>query len=215
MFLSVNYHEQKNADPDGPQFLDAQLPACRSVSTRRRARPFPGFISTGDIGNPRVSRLRAVDRRSAAAAASIRRATRRRSDTGHQAAQPLRLGALPDQQRLAGLRDRPATRSQETRFVIQPMPLSDQISRPPTPSGASRRSCCRRPARSIRTRRRIAAGVDGQPLNVRYRCVEMRQPRHDRHQRGVADRRGREGHARGTGTSTRRSTTARTRPRRC
>ena len=59
-----------------------------------------------------------------------------------------------------------------THFVIQPVPLSSLFSVRPERRHPARRSRCRRRARSIRTRSPPHAGVDGQPLNVRYRAFE-------------------------------------------
>ena len=60
---------------------------------------------------------------------------------------------------------------QETRYIIQPNPFSDQIFTTSTPSGAS--EILLPPSSPFYpTALAIAAGVNGQPLNVRYRCVE-------------------------------------------
>ena len=60
---------------------------------------------------------------------------------------------------------------QKTRFVIQPNPFSDQIFTTSTATGAS--DILLPPSSPFYPREAaIAAGVNGQPLNVRYRCVE-------------------------------------------
>jgi len=60
---------------------------------------------------------------------------------------------------------------QETRFIIQPTPLSDQVATTATPTGSA--EIILQPNTPFYPHQFAAAnGVDGQPLGVRYRCVE-------------------------------------------
>ena len=168
-FLSVNYQEQKPLNQADRNFSKTNFIPDEGVNTTS-GQTFPGFISTGGIGNPGFPNC----------APSIVVGTRCRFDP---AAYPGTEG-LPDtkqlnlfgsaryqinadwQAYLTGLYSK-----QDTRFIIQPVPLSDQITTTATPSGAS--PILLPPTSPFYPHGlAAAAGVDGQPLNVRYRCVE-------------------------------------------
>ncbi|MEO8755494.1 MAG: TonB-dependent receptor plug domain-containing protein, partial [Casimicrobiaceae bacterium] len=168
-FVSVNYQEQKSLLQRDRDFSRTNyLPDINLNTTSGQT--FPGFISTGNIGNPGFPDC----------APSIVIGTRCRFDP---AAYP-GVETLPDtkqlnlfgsaryqinsnwQAYLTGLYAK-----QETRFVIQPNPFSDQIFTTATATGAS--DILLPPSSPFYpTALATAAGVNGQPLNVRYRCVE-------------------------------------------
>lgn len=168
-FVALNYNEQKSLDQAARTFSRTGYRPDINLDTTS-GQTFPGFISTGNIGNPGFPDC----------APSIVVGSRCRYDP---AAVP-GVEGLPTtkqwnlfgsaryqvnndwQAYLTGLYSR-----QETRFVIQPNPFSDQIFTTATPSGAS--EILLPPSSPFYpTAAAIAAGVNGQPLNVRYRCVE-------------------------------------------
>ncbi len=168
-FFSVNYQEQKNLLQSDRDFSSTNYRPHINLDTTS-GQTFPGFISTGGIGNPGFPNCEP----------SIVVGTRCRFDPARYPG----VQGIPDSKQLnlfgsgsyqlnpnwqayvTGLYSK-----QETTFVIQPNPFSDQIATTSTPSGASEillpPSSPFYPHDLAR-----AAGVDGQPLNVRYRCVE-------------------------------------------
>jgi iron complex outermembrane receptor protein len=205
-FFSANYSEQKSLLQKDRDFsATSYLPDINLNTTSGQT--FPGFISTGNIGNPGFPNCDP----------SIVIGTRCRFDPsrydgveGIPTTKQLNLFGSARYQinadwqaYLTGLYSK-----QETRFIIQPNPFSDQIFTTSTPSGASEILL---PPTSPFYPHQLAqqAGVDGELLNVRYRCVECgNRDTTDTNEayQIVAGSRA----ARGTGTSTARSTTART-----
>jgi len=168
-FLSVRYNEQKSLEQRSRDFSKTNyLPDINLNTTSGQS--FPGFISTGNIGNPSFPDCQG----------QLALGGRCRFD-------PARFPgtqALPEtkqtnvfgagrfqinndwQAYLTGLYSR-----QETNVAIQPVPLSDQIPTTATATGAA--DILLPPSSPFYPHDAAqAAGVDGQPLNVRYRCVE-------------------------------------------
>jgi iron complex outermembrane receptor protein len=167
-FISIDYQEQKPVYDNTRNFANTSYIPAEGVNTTS-GQTFPGFISTGGIGNTSFPNC----------SPSIPVGTRCRYD-------PNRIDgveALPDtkqlnlfgsaryqinndwQAYLTGIYAR-----QDTRTQIQPTPLSDQIFTTATPDGAS--TILLPPTSPFYPHDAAAAhGVDGQPLNVRYRCV--------------------------------------------
>ena len=168
-FFSANYNEQKSLLQADRDFSATNYRPEINLNTTS-GQTFPGFISTGNIGNPGFPDC----------APSIVVGTRCRFDPaiypgveGIPTTKQLNLFGSARYQinadwqaYLTGLYSK-----QETRFIIQPNPFSDQIFTTSTPSGASEILL---PPTSpfYPTAAAIAAGVNGEPLNVRYRCVE-------------------------------------------
>ena len=168
-FVSVNYSDQKALNQNERNFSrTGYLPDINLNTTSGQT--FPGFISTGNIGNPGFPDC----------APSIVVGNRCRYDPSAIDG----VNAIPSTKQLnvfgsaryqindnwqaymTGLYSH-----QETRFVIQPNPFSDQIFTTATATGAS--DILLPPGSPFYpTALAIAAGVNGQPLNVRYRCVE-------------------------------------------
>jgi len=171
-FLSVQYQEQKSLDQNARDFSKtAYIPAAGVNTTSGQT--FPGFVydpATGaGLGNPGFPNC----------APSIVVGARCRYDP----AAINGVESIPDtkqfnffgsaryqinsdwQAYLTGLYSQ-----QETRFIIQPTPLSDQIFTTATASGDS--AIIIQPNTPYYPHAFAAAhGVDGQPLGVRYRCV--------------------------------------------
>ena len=176
------------------------IPEINLDTTSGQTFPATSHPGRGDgIGNPGYPELRAVDRRRHAlpvrsgGVPGRRRRSPTRSSSTSSARRRYQINA-DWQAYLTGLYSQ-----QETRFIIQPMPLSDQIFTTATRDGrvrhhpAADEPVLSAPARDRSRRRRAAA----QRALSRRR---VRQPRHDGHQRGVADRRRRHRAPRGTGT---------------
>jgi len=169
VFFSANYQEQQSLDQNKREFSKTSyLPDIGLNTTSGQS--FPGFISTGGIGNPSYPDC----------GPSIPLGGRCRFDPSRiDGVQSLpqtkqtnvfgsaRFQMTPDWQAyLTGMYAR-----QETNVVIQPVPISDQIPTTFTATGAS--DILLPPTSPFYPHdAAIAAGVDGQPLNVRYRCVE-------------------------------------------
>ena len=162
----------------------ATSPTAASISTAAcigvSGNTFPAHITTGGIGNPGFPNCAPgiYDRRSTSSgdALLVRPGGRRRREFDSRAGdrQLLRIGPLAVQPELAGLRHRPRTR--RSRRATSSSRRRSRTSSPTVRTRSStRRSCCRRRARSIRPRSRSAAGVAGQPLNVRYRAYALGQ----------------------------------------
>ncbi len=168
-FFSANYQEQKQLFQNQRDFSSTNYRPEINLNTTS-GQTFPGFISTGNIGNTSFPNCDP----------SIPIGGRCRFDPARyngvdSLPQTKQLNVFgsgrfqlnPDWQAyLTGLYS-----SQETTFNIQPNPFSDQIFTTSTPSGASEILL---PPTSPFYPHEAAqqAGVDGQPLNVRYRCVE-------------------------------------------
>ena len=168
-FVSFNYQEQKSLLQRDRDFSrTGYLPDINLNTTSGQT--FPGFISTGGIGNPGFPDC----------APSIVVGNRCRFDpAGYDGVEGLpttkQLNLFGSgryqinsnwQAYVTGLYAK-----QETRFVIQPNPFSDQIFTTATATGAS--DILIQPGTPFYpTALATAAGVNGQPLNVRYRCVE-------------------------------------------
>jgi len=169
VFFSALYNEQKSLEQRARDFSKTNyLPDIGLNTTSGQS--FPGFISTGGIGNPGFP------------------------DCQGQ----LSVGGRCrfDPARFPGTQDLPETKQlnlfgsgrfqinnnwqayftalysrQETNVSIQPVPISDQIFTTATATGAS--DILLPPTSPFYPHDLAqAAGVDGQPLNVRYRCVE-------------------------------------------
>ena len=171
-FVAVNYSEQKPLLQSDRDFSRTNfIPSGASPFGTLSGQTFPGFISTGNIGSLDFPNC---------AQANIAFGGRCRFDPpqwpGVEGIPDTKLFNLfgtaryqinPDWQLYAtGLYSH-----QDNRFILQPIPLSDQIFTVATPSGASPILL---PPTSPFYPHDLAqqAGVDGQPLNVRYRCVE-------------------------------------------
>jgi iron complex outermembrane receptor protein len=169
VFFSALYDEQKALEQRSRDFSRTNYRPEIGLNTTS-GQSFPGFISTGGIGNPGFPDCQG----------QIIVGTRCRFD-------PARFPGTQDlpetkqlnlfgsgrfqinadwQAYLTGLYSR-----QETNVSIQPVPLSDQIFTTATATGAS--DILLPPTSPFYPHDLAqAAGVDGQPLNVRYRCVE-------------------------------------------
>ena len=171
-FLSVNYSEQKPLNQNDRNFSNSSyIPSAGINGTSGQT--FPGFIynpATGDgLGNPGFPNC----------APSIVVGSRCRYDPSAVDG----VESIPDNKQfnlfgsgryqinndwqayITGLYSK-----QETRFIIQPTPLSDQIFTTATASGDS--AIIIQPNTPYYPHDFAAAhGVDGQPLGVRYRCV--------------------------------------------
>jgi iron complex outermembrane receptor protein len=168
-FFSVNYQEQKELLQKDRDFSSTNYRPDINLNTTS-GQTFPGFISTGGIGSTSYPNCDP----------SVPIGGRCRFDPARYDG----VDALPDtkqlnvfgsakyqinndwQAYLTGLYSR-----QETTFIIQPNPFSDQIFTTATASGAS--EILLPPTSPFYPHAAAqAAGVDGQLLNVRYRCVE-------------------------------------------
>ncbi len=168
-FLSVQYQDQSSLLQRDRDFSRTNyLPDINLNTTSGQT--FPGFISTGGIGNSSYPNCEP----------SIPISGRCRFDPARYDG----VEGLPSTEQLnlfgsARFQINPNWQAyvtgmyakQETRFIIQPVPLSDQIFTTATATGAS--DILLPPTSPFYpTAAAIAAGVNGQPLNVRYRCVE-------------------------------------------
>jgi iron complex outermembrane receptor protein len=168
-FVSVQYQEQKALEQRDRDFSRTNLVPFFQVPTGTTSgQTFPGFISTGGIGN-----LTFPD-----CEPSIAVGTRCRFDPARYPG----VEGLPETKQInafgsatfqinrdwqayvTGLYSR-----QRTEFIIQPVPLSDQIATTITPTGAA--DILLPPTSPFYPHAAAAAaGVDGEPLNVRWRC---------------------------------------------
>jgi iron complex outermembrane receptor protein len=175
-FFSADYSEQKSLDQKDRDFSKTNfIPSAASPVGTTSGQTFPGFIynpATGaGIGDPAFPNCGPYH---------ISFGGRCRYDP----AQVPGVESIPDTKQLnlfasaryqinpdwqayvTGLYSR-----QETEFIIQPTPLSDQIATTATASGNS--EIILQPNTPFYPHAFAAAnGVDGQPLGVRYRCVE-------------------------------------------
>ena len=168
-FLSARYNDQQALEQRARDFSKTNyLPDINLNTTSGQS--FPGFISTGGIGNPGYPDCQG----------QLSLGGRCRFDPARfPGTQSLpetkqtnvfgtaRFQINPDWQAyFTGLYSR-----QETNVAIQPVPLSDQIFTTATVTGAA--DILLPPSSPFYPHNLAqAAGVDGQPLNVRYRCVE-------------------------------------------
>jgi iron complex outermembrane recepter protein len=171
-FLSVNYSEQKPLNQNDRNFSNTSYIPSQGVNVTS-GQTFPGFVynpATGaGLGNPGFPNC----------APSIVVGARCRFDPSAFDG----VESIPDNKQfnlfgsgryqinndwqayITGLYSK-----QETRFIIQPTPLSDQIFTTATASGDS--AIIIQPNTPYYPHDFAAAhGVDGQPLGVRYRCV--------------------------------------------
>ena len=168
VFISADYQEQKPVFDNQRAFASSSyLPQIGLNSTSGQT--FPGFISTGGIGNPNFPNC----------APSIVVGTRCRFDPNATAG----VEAIPDtkqtnlfasgrfqinsdwQAYATGLYAK-----EENNYKIQPVPISDQIATTITATGFS--DILLPPSSPFYPHAMAAAhGVDGQPLNVRWRCT--------------------------------------------
>ncbi|HSV17378.1 MAG TPA: TonB-dependent receptor [Casimicrobiaceae bacterium] len=171
-FFSVNYQEQKSLDQRDREFSrTSYLPDIGLNTTSGQS--FPGFISTGGIGNPGFPDCGPYP-------GSIAIGARCRFDPsavpGVQSIPNTKQLNLFGSARFQINSDWQAYATglyshQEVNVEIQPLPISDQIPTTFTPSGAS--EILLPPSSPFYPHGlAAAAGVDGEPLNVRYRCVE-------------------------------------------
>ena len=168
VFISADYQEQKPLNDNRRSFAKTSfLPDIGLNSTSGQT--FPGFISTGGIGNPNFPNC----------APSIVVGTRCRFDPNATDG----VEAIPDNKQtnlfgsgrfqINGDWQAYATgmyAKSETRFMIQPVPISDQIATTSTADGFS--DIILPPTSPFYPHAMaVAHGVDGKPLNVRWRCV--------------------------------------------
>ena len=171
-FISASYQEQKPLNQADRNFSKTNYIPSEGVNTTS-GQTFPGFVynpATGaSLGNPGFPNCDP----------SIVVGTRCRFDPARYQG----VEGIPDTKQLnlfgtarfqinadwqAYLTGMYA--QQETRFIIQPTPLSDQIFTTATADGAS--TITVQPTSPFYPHAfAIAHGVDGQPLGVRYRCV--------------------------------------------
>jgi iron complex outermembrane receptor protein len=175
-FFSADYSEQKSLDQKDRDFSKTSfIPSGASPVGTTSGQTFPGFVydpvTGAGLGNPNYpdcgpyhinfgGRCR-YDPSAVPGVESIPD-TKQLNLFGSA-----RYQINPDWQAyMTGLYSR-----QVTRFIIQPTPLSDQIATTATPTGDSR--IILQPDTPFYPHAFAAAnGVDGQPLGVRYRCVE-------------------------------------------
>ena len=214
-FLSVNYSEQKSLNQNERDFSKTNyIPAAGVNSTSGQT--FPGFMSTIGAhrrrpGQPRIARLRPSIVVGTRCRFDPARTARRRVDSRHQATEPVRLGTLPDQHRLAGVLDRPVLESGNAFHHPAHAAVGPDL-HDGRRSGDSANHHLQPTSPYYPTQFAAGNGVGGQPLDVRYRCVVCgNRDTTDRTTHGRSSRVPRA--RRGTGTSTDRSTTARTRRR--
>ncbi len=168
-FLSVQYEQQKALEQRARDFSKTNyLPDINLNTTSGQS--FPGFISTGGIGNPGFPDCQgqlSVGGRCRFDPARFPGAQTLPETKQTNVFGAARFQVSADWQAyVTGLYSH-----QETNVQIQPVPLSDQI---PTTATATGAADILLPASSpfYPHGLALAAGVDGQPLNVRYRCVE-------------------------------------------
>jgi iron complex outermembrane receptor protein len=168
-FLSARYNEQQSLNQNARDFSKTNyLPDINLNTTSGQS--FPGFISTGGIGNPGFPDCQgqlAVGGRCRFDPARFpgTQALPQTKQTNVFGAGRFQINN-DWQAYLTGLYSR-----QETNVAIQPVPLSDQIPTTATATGAA--DILLPPSSPFYPHDLAqAAGVDGQPLNVRYRCVE-------------------------------------------
>lgn len=171
-FLSVNYQEQKSLNDNKRPFSNTSyLPDIGLNSTSGQT--FPGYISTGGIGNitfPNCAPSIVIGSRC--------RFDPNRTDGVESLPQTKQLNLFGQgtlqinndwQAYITGMYS-----EQKTEFRIQPVPLSDQIFTTITPTGAA--NILLPPTSPFYPHAQaIAHGVDGQPLNVRWRCYPCGQ----------------------------------------
>jgi iron complex outermembrane receptor protein len=168
-FLSARYDEQKSLEQRSRDFSKTNyLPDIGLNTTSGQS--FPGFISTGGIGNPGFPDCQgqlAVGGRCRFDPARFPGTQALPETKQTNVFGAARFQINPDWQAyFTGLYSR-----QETNVAIQPVPLSDQIFTTATATGAA--DILLPPTSPFYPHDLArAAGVDGQPLNVRYRCVE-------------------------------------------
>ena len=140
VFFSAHLQRAEVARPGGPQFLEHVVSCPISASsaspaTRSRAasRPAASASSTTAAASPVLAanpadcvRRHVLQRRHPRHRLLLRSVgdARRQHDPARQDVQLLRQRAVPDQQRLAGLRAGRSTRATKTHLVIQPGPVS-------------------------------------------------------------------------------------------
>lgn len=167
-FISADYQKQTSLDDNRRSYSNTSyLPAIGLNSTSGQT--FPGYISTGGIGNTTFPDC----------APSIVVGTRCRYDPNRTDG----VESLPQTEQLnlfgsARFQINNAWQAyvtglyaeQKTHYIIQPVPLSDQIFTTSTPTGTAQILL---PPSSAFYPHALAqqAGVDGQPLNVRWRCI--------------------------------------------
>ena len=168
-FFSANWQKQDALEQRARSFSRTNYLPDIGVNTTS-GQSFPGFISTGGIGNPGYpncqgqldvgGRCRFDPARYPGTQALPETETLNVFGSG-------RFQINADWQAyLTGLYAR-----QKTDVAIQPVPLSDQIPTTATATGAA--DILLPPTSPFYPHDlALAAGVDGQPLNVRYRCVE-------------------------------------------
>ena len=169
-FGSVMYQDLKSLEQRDRDFSKTNLISFFQVPTGTTSgQTFPGFISTGGIGNLTFPNCEP----------SIPVGTRCRFDPARYPG----VESLPETKQLnlfgsATFQINPDWQAyvtglyakQETRFIIQPVPLSDQIATTATATGAA--DILLPPTSPFYPHAAAAAaGVDGQPLNVRWRCI--------------------------------------------
>jgi iron complex outermembrane receptor protein len=166
-FISAYYGEEKSLDQNKRDFSKTSyLPDIGYNTTSGNT--FPGFISTGNIGNvtfpdcsPSVA-LGSRCRYDPAAASGVQMIPDSKTTSVFGSG---RFQINPDWQAYAwGFYAK-----KEVQFVIQPTPISDQFFY--GPNGDITQDVLLPPSSPYYpTAAAIAAGVNGQPLNVRWRC---------------------------------------------
>ncbi len=171
-FISGSYQESKPLDQAARSFSNTSYIPSQGVNTTS-GNTFPGFISTGGIGSVNKPQCGAVP-------GDILVGSNCRFDPSPYPG----VESIPDQKNtnfygsarfqinadwqayLTGFYSKA-----ETRFVIQPTPISDQFFY--GPNGDINAAILLPPTSAFYPHALAQqAGVDGQPLNVRYRCVE-------------------------------------------
>jgi len=170
-FISVNYNEQKALDQISRNFSNTNYIPSQGVNSTS-GQTFPGFIST--IGAPNGS----LDNGNCVAPEVQIGIRCRYNPAAQQNVESIpqtkqwnvfgsgRYQINPDWQAyVTGLYS-----WQETEFIIQPTPLSDQIFTTALPGGSAQITL--QPTSPFYPTQLAADnGVGGQPLNIRYRCV--------------------------------------------
>ena len=168
-FFTVYHQDQKPLYQNQRDFSSTSyIPDIGYNSTSGNT--FPGFVSTGGIGNPSFPNCEpsiAVGSRCRYDPARIEGVNSIPSSESTSGFGSIRWNYHPDWQ----LYGTGAYSKQKTNNVIQPVPISDQFFYGPNGDIPSTFTL---PASSpyYPTQAAIAAGVNGQPLNIRYRSVD-------------------------------------------
>ena len=168
-----------------------------SASTRRPGQSFPGFISTGGIGNPGFPDCQGQLSVGGRCRFDPGALPRNAGPSRDQAAEPLRRRTVPDQSRLAGLFHRSVLAPEDRRLDPAGSDLGPDLHHRHGDGRRRHPAAADQPVLSAQSRRR---GGRGRPAAQRALSLRrVRQPHMDGHQRGLAGSRGRQGNALGLG----------------